>query len=254
MSQDKRNYLYFVFLTPIVQEYEKVNSAFQTSKPNVDELHSLLEMLFRSMKSRIYDQNQMLHLKRIDFGHKFKSELEKHNLSDEDKNAIQENCKNFIVEAVKETEKRVPSSTKILALQKALHPKQILHLRVPFENLPFKQFMKNPDTVEVQYRNFLQFNFDEEGIEIGQNVDEFWTYVANVSRNEEFIFKDLAYYVFAVFSIPCSNAFVERVFSQLNYVKNRLRNQMNIDTVDSILFLKSHLQAFKNYIDQKSFS
>ena len=56
-------------------------------------------------------------------------------------------------------------------------------------------------------------------------------------------FTELAEYALVVYSLPCSNAQVERVFSIMTYVKTRLRNLIQVPMLNSILFLKSYLQA-----------
>lgn len=72
---------------------------------------------------------------------------------------------------------------------------------------------------------------------------EFWTKVGQIQKSEDPLFKQLSAYALAVCSLLCSNAYIERVFSVLNFVKTNRRNRLNIEMLDAILFLKNYLQV-----------
>ncbi|KNC20769.1 hypothetical protein FF38_00083 [Lucilia cuprina] len=69
-------------------------------------------------------------------------------------------------------------------------------------------------------------------------------------------FKDLAKFAIEMLSLPWSNADVERVFSQLNVVKTKLRNRLITDTVNAVLHvrygLKLNNKCWYNYEVPKS--
>ena len=54
-------------------------------------------------------------------------------------------------------------------------------------------------------------------------------------------FKNIAEFALAMLTLPFSNAIVERVFSLMNVVKNKLRNRMQCEMLDSILMVRSGL-------------
>lgn len=64
----------------------------------------------------------------------------------------------------------------------------------------------------------------------------FWAKVASY-KNAAGIntFQDLCDFAIAVLSLPNSNAEVERVFSAMNIVKNKLRNKLSEITLNSLL-------------------
>lgn len=74
-----------------------------------------------------------------------------------------------------------------------------------------------------------------------ENTDctvKFWAEVNTyVESGDNHRFKALASFVLKLLSLPWSNAEVERVFSQMNIVKSKLRNSMNIGTLNSILHI-----------------
>ena len=78
LFNDSINYLYLIFLYPVVNEAEKVNAFFQSK--NLDPSHMLkeLEDFSNSLKSRIYNSlKQELPAKWCDFDIEFKRKVEK---------------------------------------------------------------------------------------------------------------------------------------------------------------------------------
>ena len=68
-------YLYIVFLTPIVQEFERINSLFQSSNVDPEKLMQNLELHYKSLKSRVYDsRGHLLPVSHMDLGAKFSNE------------------------------------------------------------------------------------------------------------------------------------------------------------------------------------
>lgn len=58
-------------------------------------------------------------------------------------------------------------------------------------------------------------------------------------------FQDLCDFATAVLSLPHSNAEVERVFSAMNIVKNKLRNKLSEKTLNSLLLIRNQLKIKK---------
>lgn len=75
-----------------------------------------------------------------------------------------------------------------------------------------------------------------------ENVEDTIKFWAEVLRYLDacgnYPFLLLAKFAISLLSLPFSNAEVERVFSQVNIVKTKLRNRMNIDTFNSILCIR----------------
>ena len=58
----------------------------------------------------------------------------------------------------------------------------------------------------------------------------------------ELILVDIAEFALKVYSLPISNALVERVFSRVTSVKSKLRNRMGLELLTSILRIKTYLE------------
>ena len=78
MLNDPINYIYFHFLSPIVTEFERVNSFFQATNANPDDMVKELFLHYKSLRARLYAQcGDALPTSRVDFGAKFLMEAQK---------------------------------------------------------------------------------------------------------------------------------------------------------------------------------
>lgn len=75
MLADRRNFLYLTFVLPIIQDFEKVNAAFQATNANPVKVFEDLRQLHKSLVVRIYggrsSKSDVLPLEKTDFGVKF---------------------------------------------------------------------------------------------------------------------------------------------------------------------------------------
>ena len=65
---------------------------------------------------------------------------------------------------------------------------------------------------------------------------KFWTSVFHTQD-----FKELNLWALSCMSLPSSNAFVERVFSQVTFMKTKSRNRLATATLDALLMIKFYL-------------
>lgn len=54
---------------------------------------------------------------------------------------------------------------------------------------------------------------------------------------EEFVFKNVCSFVFNIMSLPHSSASAEQIFSELNLIKNKIRNRLLPETGNSLLMV-----------------
>ena len=71
----------------------------------------------------------------------------------------------------------------------------------------------------------------------------FFTQLGEIENDGLTLFEHFSQYAFSVNTIPCSNAFIERIFSTVSFIKTKIRNRMSITVLGSILLLKYYLQA-----------
>ena len=73
--------------------------------------------------------------------------------------------------------------------------------------------------------------------------DELWAYILNTTPNATPNLKKL---ISHIFSIPCSNSFVESIFSNMKHCWNDYRNRMNIELISSELKLRMNSTQVKD--------
>ncbi|CAM1311707.1 Uncharacterised protein g5782 [Pycnogonum litorale] len=251
MLADRINYLYFVFATPVVQEFKKINSLFQQTNGDPHELSRQLVMHHENLYRRLYNQNAACKiLENVDFGAKFNQEISIHMVNstsgsqNEEKCKIKEvklRCQAMLQEALSQVEKRLPESANMFKGLSLLNPNKVLSqtLRGKFEDLPFPHLMESDGVIEEQYRKVGLVEWCEEcfaGSGIPKDSLKFWQGVAKHNN-----FKELATYALTSLITPASNATVERIFSLVTAIKTKPRNKTQIKLLDAIVRIRSHL-------------
>jgi hypothetical protein len=258
MLFDDMNYLYLVFLSPIVKEFERVNVFFQATQSDPEEIVKQLDILHKSLKQQVIDhRNNVLALSMVDFGASFLSESQRviqQNVSRSDAvqrsvNDVKVRAHTFLMTLLSEVEKRLPPARNVFRGLNGLSPRTILSQfkKIPFENLPLPHLMSNKDIIETQYRKISLQNWKDETVfdgEVPENAVKFWAGILKYTlRNGEHPYQELAVYALSALSIPVSNAVVERVFSHVTCVKTKYRNRLSLHMMDAILRVRLTLRS-----------
>lgn len=255
MLHDDVNYFYFLFLSPIVLEFEKINAFFQSLNADPEKMHKELDLHHKALKSRVVNtQGQRLSIAMTDFGARFGNEIARCCKSDESiinetlALNMKQRCQDFLYALLREVENRLPGNQQLFQGLSALHPSKVLSqmARFPFEHLPFRHLLEGEqDVLEEQYRKILMHVWADESVFDSKVPDDctlFWTGVLkyeNVVGDKPY--KELAMYALACLSCPVSNAAVERVFSQVTCIKTKYRNKMSIEMLDGIVRIRTTL-------------
>ncbi len=259
MLNDDTNFIFVTFLTPIVQEFERLNALFQSSYVDPEKLVNELYLHHKSLHQRVYDSRGFkLPLSCVDLGAKVQSECSKYiqrHAPEMRENAsktiedVQTRCLNFLLELLCQIEKRLPESKSVFQGLSSLTPSKVLSQvdKVPFTQLPLQHlFGDKEQEIEDQYRkvNYIAWSETElfQKTDVPKSPIDFWGKVRDYKNAEEqYAFRDLADYCLACHTLPISNACVERVFSRVTYVKNKHRNRLSTKMLDSILRIKCYL-------------
>lgn len=95
------------------------------------------------------------------------------------------------------------------------------------------------ERIVVQWRNIGYTNWKNKTC----STVEFWSEVNEYKDSaDNNPFSELASLAISILSLPHSNAEIERVFSQMNVVKTKLRNRMSLHTLNSILYIRYGLK------------
>lgn len=98
----------------------------------------------------------------------------------------------------------------------------------------FPDLVANLDVglLDVEWRSVIQQEFVSPDID----VEQFWAEIFELKNAlGEFVYPSLESFVGAILSLPHSSACAERIFSRVSLIKNKLRNRLEVPTVNSIM-------------------
>lgn len=133
--------------------------------------------------------------------------------------------------------KRLPENIKILRQINLVSVDRTLRVIKP--NLaPILHFPPSAITkIEMQWKNITLVPWNQK-----EHTSEFWAEVLNykdAGGNNPFM--ELSNFACSMLCLPFPNAEVERVFSQMNLVKTKVRNRMEGNMVNAIVLTRSSL-------------
>nr|XP_047124193.1 uncharacterized protein LOC124806931 [Hydra vulgaris] len=220
MFNDETLYLYVVFLTPIVQEFERLNALFQSTNVDPEKLVSELNLHYKSLQQRVLDnQGVQLPLKRVDFGAKFLSDCQKYidtypqtqkEIARKNIESVLTRCLQFLLRLLKELDQRLPENKEIFQGLPYLSPSKVLHQssKMPFTHLSLRHIMKDKaQNIEDQYRKVSLVDWSStelfENSCIPKDTTEFWTAVRHYKNTSgDAAFKELADYCLTCLVLP----------------------------------------------------
>ncbi|KAL1448682.1 hypothetical protein WDU94_000558 [Cyamophila willieti] len=252
------NKLYMIFLRTHLRAITSTNKMFQSE--NVESLKLLQEvnMLFQNYLSLIIPPSRLDKIKHSDystfdirscvmgascvnFGFHFVENSVR--IDDENLRIVKTKCLSFLVEICSELQKRLPENIKVLEYTSLFTPQKATSQVRPDISSVVRMLSnmfgsEQIDKLLDQWRvlPLLKWNSVDD-------VDAFWFEVSNYKNaGGEFSFHEIGNLALCFLSLPISNATVERAFSHVSLVKNKLRNQMVTKTVDHIIRVKYFLQ------------
>ncbi|XP_068229521.1 E3 SUMO-protein ligase KIAA1586-like [Palaemon carinicauda] len=261
MYNDGQNLAFVKFLLPVLKDIQRVNKAFESNESDPTKLLDDLLMVLKSLVNKV-----VLPTAKVDplegnisefldpkpyLGYQFEKEIEtlkQKGFSEVLEKNTRERCIKFITVLIKEIRQRLPDNVKILQYMSLLSVKNALIVKGSL--IPLMELLKVSPTeitvIDNQWKDLTLIKW-----EVGQTVT-FWNEVFKYrdSSNSN-PFKELARFAISVLVLPHSNAEVERIFSQMNLVKNKIRNRMQTNMMNAILGigsgLKRHAKTCFNY-------
>lgn len=256
MFKSKTNLLYMDFLGTYMKPITLVNKMFQASNADplklLEEINNLLytyltvlvppiqlQKADKQSLSNFEFEKHTMDPKFMNFGYSF--DVKSQNIKEEDLKDVKMRCKNFLMEICKEIRKRLPDNMKILENCKLMSAKNATsQLRKPdITNLAksFKSVCGNVDSTVQEWNSLHRTMWN-----CTDHSEEFWIEVYNMKNAVgERCYRHVAKLALGILSLPFSNAVVERAFSQVNIIKDKLRNRMAIETADAILRIRYSL-------------
>lgn len=247
---------YLLFLRPILRDVQRVNKQFQARYADPTKLLEDLELLLKGLIWKVCQEedidlleteieNRILPIPNINLGYQFEKQLLKmkeNGYGIDEETMVRQKCLDFILSLIGQIRQRFPTNYSVLkkinriCVAKALTPNKEKLCDIA------EHFSLNDniiEQIEMQWNNLHLVNWNE-----CNNTVQFWVEVFSYTdATDENPFKDVAMLAIMLLSLPYSNAEVERTFSQLNLVKNKLRNRMLPKTLLSILHIRCFLKT-----------
>lgn len=256
MFSDRRNYLYLVFLRNILKDLVTVNKAFQSETANslklMDDLLQLLKrylsILIPPIRLEKIGNNELINLNFKDyvmsvdfqnFGYSFNEAsvgMDKAELTN-----IRQRCSSFLIELCNQIQYRLPANIDILEKINFLTPEnatsQVRKPDITALASNFKSICEDVDSTINEWNCLHRIEWTEL-----EDSEAFWIEVShNKNAVGETRFGNITKLAIALLSLPFSNAAVERAFSVVNIIKDKLRNRLSIISTEAILRVRFHL-------------
>lgn len=264
MYKDEKNLLYILALHPVLVQVQQVNKAFES---NITDKTKLFEDLTRLIKSiaRIL----MLQSSRVDpilsniegsldpepnLGYRFEKKVMELNteniISKDDVKNIRKRSQQFLLHLFQQLKQRLPENITLLKHMSCFSVQNTLkHIKDSVSPILHVMLTTDEEIAAAE----LQYN----SIHLNQwiNITKTETFWAEVNEYEDASgsnpFKEITECALNLLVLPNSNAEVERVFSSMNIVKNKLKNRMQLPLLNAILKvkygLKRHGKCCQNY-------
>lgn len=247
MYNDETNYLYLIFLKPVLQEVQRVNKKFESKSQDPTKLLSDLILLIKSLCSKITIPGFQLdvvnskvedHLHPHPYlGFECETKLSSSKLSVSEVKQLRQRCVQFLLELIKQLRQRLPENIKVLQDMSLFSPGECLKpVKPPIINLAML-FVQDPSIITLidnQWKNLHHVKWTEV-----TDTLKFWGEVVSYrDASGENPFSEIVKIAVSILSFPHSNADVERVFSQVNIVKSKQRNRLKVRTLHSILAIR----------------
>lgn len=252
LYNDPANHLFLIYIKPIVQEVQAVNKLFESNDVEITKLYNDLITLTKSISGRILNPTARVNvlLKQdlssyvdpsLYMGYAFENQLREYNVTHEVAQNIKQRCVKFTLKLVNELQARLPTNFAVLQKMSMFSVSETLRVIKPSIVEIAQEFKINEtvtDKLISQWRNIVHIKW-----ECTSSTVEFWCEVLNykdAAGNNPFA--ELAAFATKLLSLPHSNADIERVFSQVNLVKTKLRNSLSTSTLNAILYVRFGLK------------
>ena len=254
MYSDPVNKLYLLFLRPILQETQRTMKIFQGENTDPTKLLLDLSNLIISVSKKLIVPTARVNPITTDItfyidpkaylGYEFEKVCRDSKISAEIENKICKRCISFAVKLCSELRNRLPDNFE--ALKKLSHfslQDCLNQVQDTFNEIAELFDYRNQDTekIETQRRNLSIVQWSEKN-----STAKFWTEVGTYQDASGCNpFQELFDLAISILSLPHSNAEVERLFSQLNVVKNKLRNRLSLKSVNAVLAVRTGLKRLE---------
>lgn len=250
--------IYFLFLSYILHVINNLNKEFQSEKSRLPYLYSQMEITYKLIASNfmdnnyvqninadeinIYNKNKYLPTKDIYIGTKTEIYLKEKDFSEEEIINIKTNVLNFYLELAEQIKSRFDFKNYDLKNLCIIQPQQVLSQPIMPLLLSFSHLIKcDIELLSLQWKQIqlskIEFNPEDD-------LNDYWIKISKIKNAAgEYCFKDLTNFIFDLLILPHSSATAERKFSEFALIKTKLRNKLELKTINNIMLAKELLKS-----------
>lgn len=256
--------LYLYFLEFVLPFFVDLNVEMQSETVKIHKLYKKVETVLRSLldcylKKDYLDKTEIekieyrnprffLEIENIYLGAHVTSAVANntHGLNTEELVQFRKCCLEFLIEGCSQIVKRFDNKNKATEILKQLSiisadevmSKKCSSIAPLASNFSFGRSHLNQ--IDQEWRLLRNFDFDK--FSDTEPIQEFWLKISKLKLGNDNPFcPNLCSFIFSILSLPHSSATVERIFSEINLNKTKIRNRLSPDTLCGILHTKSLL-------------
>ncbi|CAH1379246.1 unnamed protein product, partial [Tenebrio molitor] len=256
------NKCYLLFLEFVLPYLVDLNVEFQSECPKVHVLYQRMSLLYRTILEFYMKVNYVkttnidvieyrnpryfLNLNEMYLGPKLAVEFATHGkYTETEKEEFRKRCLDFYIECISQINKRFlfqSNFVKSLKLLEFMDPKKIESIASlgPIA-ISFPIFVNDMNDLDKEWRLLKASQIHNN---TSKDVIEFWNEVREQRKGDDSeTFPHLNKLIRYIFTLPHSSASVERIFSQINLNKTKIRNQLSAESLTGILHTKRYISS-----------
>lgn len=247
--------LYLQFLKFVLPYFTNLNTMMQSREPQIHRLKSEIRKIILTIMDFYLNLKSKENFTNIDYKNprNFKSynhmyfgafvtaSLIRSNSTETAITKFKSDCVNFYIESLNQLFKRFDFNDKtfdvleLLDQNKIINTQTVMPLCVAFPNIIDEQ---NFQTIDNEFRTFR----NEEDLNFDQNPESFWISLKKIIKGDGTpAYPNLIKLMVTLCSLPHSSATCERIFSQVNLNKTKVRNKLNFATLSGLLRTKQYI-------------
>ncbi|KAL7301423.1 hypothetical protein TKK_0005864 [Trichogramma kaykai] len=274
LLQQPQTKIYYQFLEFILVKFNKTNASLQSISPIVTNENTrirnlLLEILeffinedyISKYKENLYDidlkdESQWLPLNSVNIGKfAYESIFMKNLLNDDEKKRLLQHCQKFYVTCCTLLQDKLDLHEEFTTSLKSFHPGNSLsttyhrrnsNLNATIKTCPMSVSDSDAEVINAQWKLLLKYkSLLPEEIILEKKVDIFWIKLLNcLDENDMPLFSELSNFALLCFVCVANlNASAERVWSQMNLTKTKIRNRLEFESLQSHLYAAEYIKS-----------
>lgn len=150
-----------------------------------------------------------------------------------EKDQFRETCRSYYIEMCRQVLNRIDLNDPVLKALEAIDPKKLgVSIATLWELYPNMAVGSTLRGLDLEWRSVVH----QELVSTDLEINAFWAEIFKLKNApNDCVYPQLRQFVGALLSFPHSSASAERIFSRLALIKTKLRNRLEVPTVNAIM-------------------